>query len=130
MKTLLTILIAVISLKSYAQVLYCGEDRIVGIKGSTNKIIEFKPQKFTIEVDIKNLKMYSKELYFAKQMPQTIHCFKDEETLMCSNSFGVYFVLHLDDYAFTYSFLPVVRRGGNYKGEDDYTISRGNCEKF
>lgn len=125
MKILLALLIAIISLKSYAQVLYCAEDESAGIRGTTFKPLRFKPQKFTIEIDIKNLKMYSKELYFAKQMPQTINCFNQYETLMCSNSFGGYFALYLDDYTFKSSFLPVVK-GNN----DDYMVSRGNCEKF
>ena len=125
MKIILTLLIAIISLKSHSEVLYCGEDLSGGISGSTNEVTPFKTLKYKIEVDIKNLKIYSDELWFGKNVPNTINCFTNRESLLCSNQFGVTFYLFLNDYSYVVSTLPTTKRYGS-----DLIVSRGKCEKF
>ena len=128
MKTILTLLIAIISIKSYSEVLYCVEDQSVGIDVSeNNKITKFTTEKYTIEVDYVNKKIYSESLYFPKDMPNTIKCIKNSDSasdrLTCFSAFGTTLILFLNDYSFALSSLPIG------KG-DDISVSRGKCEKF
>ena len=127
MKILLTLLITIISIKSYSKIIYCSEESSAGIQGSTSAITTWEKKRYTIEVDFENLKMYSEELLFLKdkKYAHTIKCFKNSNNFMCSNSFGGTFILHMKGYTFAQSNMPYFE-----DRQGDYVISRGQCEEF
>ena len=124
MKKILFIFILLFPLKSYSQILYCVEDASVGFKDSL-KITKFNVERFTVEIDLQNKKIYSEELIFPKELKNKTHCFYDSRDfhLTCSNIYYQVFVINLKSYQFIRAGVAAGLNDSNY-------ISKGKCEKF
>ncbi|MDC1047541.1 hypothetical protein OAQ96_02515 [Alphaproteobacteria bacterium] len=129
MKIFLILVFLFFSNSVFADVYYCVEDKIVGIKNPDyNEIVRFPERRFKLKIDLENLEVESLDILFVSRLNGSckINNNKNNRLLICDNGGGLNFTINLESKEFVHS------SGFGYllNQNDDVYFSIGKCELF
>ena len=129
MKIFVLFLFLLFSFSAFSEVYFCVENKLSGYQGPDHsKLDQYKPRRFKIDLDFKNLTAISEDISFYSNLMEGGNCIKNDQfnTMTCTDGIGASFYISELNKRFVLSggfgFLT--------KGSDAIYLSLGECEIF
>ena len=115
-----------ISNQTLAEVYYCTDQNRTGFVTTNNfKSTDFELKRFSVDIDLANLDITSKDLFFVEGLKHTCHMDRGTNSFNCMNKWGTVFSYNTISKRYFLGFIF-----NTTELTDDNSIATGKCEKF